>query len=143
MFIRDQLHVNFGFKTDRIVLADDFDFQYGLRKHIEREAIDALIQYHFPGNIRELQNIIESIIVLSPGDSITIKDLPPDVRHGRRWPVLIDDKKTRSLWRLMSEVSTEHIVEAVGKCGSQRKAAKHLGIHQSTISRRLKKRSAN
>ena len=120
-----------------------FGKKYGLRKHIEREAIDALIQYDFPGNIRELQNIIESIIVLSPANSITTKDLPPDVRHGKRWPLLIDDKKTTSLWRLMNEVSTEHIVEAVGKCGSQRKAAKRLGINQSTISRRLKKRIEN
>lgn len=120
-----------------------FGKKYGLRKHIEREAIDALVEYHFPGNIRELQNIIESIIVLSPTDGITTKDLPPGVRHGRKWPLLRDEKRNTSLWKLMTEVSTEHIVEAVGKCGSQRKAAKHLGINQSTVSRRLKKRFAN
>jgi DNA-binding NtrC family response regulator len=50
---------------------------------ISPEAMDLLIEYSWPGNIRELRNLVESMVVLSPGRAIRPEDLPDDVRRGR------------------------------------------------------------
>jgi len=48
--------------------------------HIAPETLDVLARYPFPGNVRELQNIVERAAVLRAGDVITPADLPPDLR---------------------------------------------------------------
>jgi len=50
---------------------------------ISPEAMELLIDYSWPGNIRELRNLVESMVVLSPGRVIGPEDLPEDVRGGR------------------------------------------------------------
>jgi transcriptional regulator with GAF, ATPase, and Fis domain len=56
--------------------------------HIDDEAVEALIAHDWPGNIRELENVIERAVVLSDGPALTLDDLPteirqPDHRRGR------------------------------------------------------------
>ena len=53
-------------------------------KGITPEAMDILIRYDWPGNIRELRNLVESMVVLAPGSVIGPDDIPPDVRQGAR-----------------------------------------------------------
>jgi transcriptional regulator with GAF, ATPase, and Fis domain len=48
--------------------------------HIEDDAVEALIAHDWPGNIRELENVIERSVVLSEGPALTLDDLPMDVR---------------------------------------------------------------
>jgi transcriptional regulator with GAF, ATPase, and Fis domain len=56
-----------------------------LLTHIEPEAVEVLSAYDWPGNIRELENVIERAVILADGPALSIDDLPPDVRHvGRR-----------------------------------------------------------
>jgi transcriptional regulator with GAF, ATPase, and Fis domain len=56
-----------------------------LLTHIEPEAVEVLSGYDWPGNIRELENVIERAVILADGPALSIDDLPPDVRHvGRR-----------------------------------------------------------
>ena len=45
------------------------------KAHLDKSAIDALCQYHFPGNVRELENILERAFALSDGENITAQDL--------------------------------------------------------------------
>ncbi|MFO0889173.1 MAG: sigma 54-interacting transcriptional regulator [Isosphaeraceae bacterium] len=53
--------------------------------HIEPDAVELLISHDWPGNIRELENVIERAVVLADGPALTIDDLPPEVRQpGRR-----------------------------------------------------------
>ena len=53
--------------------------------HIEDEAVEALIAHDWPGNIRELENVIERAVVLSEGAALTLDDLPVEIRQpGRR-----------------------------------------------------------
>jgi len=53
--------------------------------HIDDEAVEALIAHDWPGNIRELENVIERAVVLSEGPALTLADLPSEVREpGRR-----------------------------------------------------------
>jgi DNA-binding NtrC family response regulator len=50
---------------------------------ISPETLDLLRAYSWPGNIRELRNLVESIVVMMPGRTITPADLPPQIRGGR------------------------------------------------------------
>ena len=50
---------------------------------ISREAMELLVEYSWPGNIRELRNLVESMVVLSPGRVIRPEDIPDEVRRGR------------------------------------------------------------
>jgi DNA-binding NtrC family response regulator len=45
-------------------------------------AMDVLVNAHWPGNVRQLRNLIESMVVLAPGREIQASDIPPDVREG-------------------------------------------------------------
>lgn len=116
-----------------------FAEKYDLSKQIDREAIDALVCYHYPGNIRELENIIQSMMVLSSGDVITSKDLPTEVRGLLGEAEALSEGVPTSLKGLIGQASVEHILKALAKHGSQRKAARHLGVNQSTISRTLRR----
>jgi DNA-binding NtrC family response regulator len=56
-----------------------------LLTHIEPEAVEMLMAHDWPGNIRELENVIERAVVLADGPAVTTEDLPPEVRStGRR-----------------------------------------------------------
>ena len=55
--------------------------------HLDPEAVEALAAYDWPGNIRELENVLERAVVLADGPSVTVDDLPPELRKaGRRGP---------------------------------------------------------
>ncbi len=52
--------------------------------HIDPEAVEALAAYDWPGNIRELENVLERAVVLADGPAVTLDDLPAELRQGRR-----------------------------------------------------------
>ena len=52
--------------------------------HLEPEAVEALAAYDWPGNIRELENVLERAVVLADGPAITVEDLPPELRKSSR-----------------------------------------------------------
>lgn len=52
--------------------------------HIEPEAVEALVAHDWPGNIRELENVLERAVVLADGPAVTLDDLPAEVRPGGR-----------------------------------------------------------
>jgi two-component system nitrogen regulation response regulator NtrX len=49
------------------------------KKKVNKKVMRALMQYSWPGNVREMKNVIERMLILSSGDEITVKDLPPTV----------------------------------------------------------------
>ncbi|MCR4431144.1 MAG: sigma 54-interacting transcriptional regulator [Tepidanaerobacteraceae bacterium] len=53
-----------------------FNAKYMMKKRLTTELIDAFLEYHWPGNIRELKNLIEQMVILSSEDEIGIKSLP-------------------------------------------------------------------
>ncbi|MBU1565281.1 MAG: sigma 54-interacting transcriptional regulator, partial [Proteobacteria bacterium] len=105
---------------------------------VGKEAMALLLDHHYPGNIRELENIIEHAFVLCHEGEISVAHLPT---------YLLSQKKEQSLDR--SAISTsiratekEVILGALRQHGYNRlAAAKALGIHKSTLFRKLKKYS--
>ena len=93
-----------------------------------------LLKYHFPGNVRELQNIIERAIVLTRGEFITKDELPVSIA---------DTAKSRLPGRLEEAVSTiekEMILDALNRTkGNQTKAADELGISERVLRYKIKK----
>lgn len=73
-------------KEDIPVLVEHFLSRSGRRKTIDPKALELLIEYDWPGNVRELEAVMERTSILSPGDRITVDDLPLELRGGAAVP---------------------------------------------------------
>ncbi len=114
--------------------------KHHLKKQIDRQVLDTLIHYKFPGNVRELENLVESMMVMSPGETITFKDLPAAIlqEFSPTPPEVIPDREGVFFPEYLKKIETDQIRKLIEKYGSQREAARRLGINQSTISRKLR-----
>ena len=129
---------------------------------IQSEAYDALLRYHWPGNVRQLQNVIERAVVLTQGQMITRRNLPHEVVHSAPYdPTLLANANAAannyanselsdppSGARLMTDSQSLNLAErekaalvaALDQCnGNKKKAAELLGIHRPTLYTKLKK----
>jgi DNA-binding NtrC family response regulator len=104
-------------------------------KDIDYEAMQALLAYDWPGNIRELRNTIERATVLADGEVITIHDLPDKFRT-----LDIEGVSTSSLRQAIDEFEREYIRRSMAECkGNKEAAANKLGVDLATLYRKLKK----
>ncbi|MDR2523687.1 MAG: sigma 54-interacting transcriptional regulator [Synergistaceae bacterium] len=113
---------------------------YNKNKIFDAKTIMRFQEYGWRGNIRELQNIVERLVVLTDGDMITLPDFGfpgglPDGRDGEGVMV----SRIMPLKDAVSAVERQLINMAMEKFGGTTKAAEVLGVNQSTISRKLKK----
>ncbi|MBW1955740.1 MAG: sigma 54-interacting transcriptional regulator [Deltaproteobacteria bacterium] len=116
-----------------------FNEKYGCRKRILPPAVDALCRYLFPGNVRELANLLEQLVVLGPSETICEADLPAQVnRHdeGICPPV---PKNRWDLRAVTASIEKNLIRDALNKTHSLREAAKLLGLHHSTLFRKIQR----
>ena len=98
---------------------------------VEPEVHAAFADYDWPGNIRELQNVIERAVILSSG-RITLSDLPELIRRPVKPPSVTTDGSLQDRER-------EAILEVLAQCdGNRRLAAERLGISKRTLQYRLK-----
>lgn len=118
---------------------EKFNRRYSKNKSILDEALECICQYHFPGNIREMGNLIEQLVVLTKGDSIRLEDLPERIYFADSQMSSIPERSDSNLRKGVERVEKEMIIRALKKCGSQRKAARLLGINQSTLARKSKR----
>jgi two-component system NtrC family response regulator len=97
------------------------------------------MQYRWPGNIRELENVLERIVVLSRGDEITIKDLPDFLTRER--PALDELKMEMPPQGISLEsVERELILRALKKFDwNQTHAARYLDISRKALIYRMEK----
>jgi two-component system response regulator AtoC len=94
---------------------------------ITREALDAVLAYRWPGNVRELRNAVEMAFAIGVGDTITLEDLPPELRGEA--PVS----------RHISSSERQRVFEALRRTnGNKGEAANLLGISRSTLWRKLR-----
>ncbi len=113
--------------------------RYNFNKGFSREAMLALESYHWPGNIRELKNVVERAVVLSDSDLIGCLDLPQNVCGQRYQGVYADNDSIIPLKEAVGNVEKRLIEMAYEEYGNVRDAAKVLGIDPSTFVRKRKK----
>ncbi len=103
---------------------------------IEPDALARLVHYDWPGNIRELRNCIECMVVLAKGRKLSVADIPENIREAR--PV-VPEEKTKELPVGTFEATERELIEkALAECnGNRTAAAKLLGISRRTLHRRL------
>lgn len=126
---------------DIIPLANHFlkllNDKYNMKKVFTSESLKILSNYSYPGNIRELSNIVENAFLISDDSFIGKDDLPEHVRKEEKIDISIDN----DLKKIINEIELRALKSAIEKYGSTRKAAKHLNISQSSLVRKLKKLS--
>lgn len=129
-------------KSDIPLLIDSFLRKFGgNEKQISKEALDILIKYNYPGNVRELENIIQRTCVLSRGELISTNDLPLNVKSLKTennysfFQPRIDDIN------LQVEALEKEIIQMALKetNGNKSKAAKLLNISERNLRYKLEK----
>jgi Nif-specific regulatory protein len=128
-------------RTDIPLLARHFLEVYGDRFGrpgllLSREALALLMTHPFPGNVRELENIVQAAVALAPGEVITEQDLRLEEAGGEPTgsPTLVPlrDIENRHI---------ERVLQAVG--GNRQEAARILGIDRSTLYRKMQRFASN
>lgn len=105
-------------------------------KEVSREAKDLLVKYDYPGNVRELENIVERAVVISRESVVTVDDLP----FGSRAPSQEQDFGQGSLRGAIESLESQMIREAMEQSGfHQTRAAEALGISERMLRYKLKK----
>jgi len=105
---------------------------------ISTPAIEMLTRYHWPGNIRELENCIERAVLLCNDDVIRSEHLPPSLQMIKKDEAVAK----RSLAEIIENKERELIVDALKKFdGQQRKTARELGISERILGYKIKKYS--
>lgn len=125
-------------KEDIPLLIDFFLKKYNLKhkknvRGLTREARDVLVKYDYPGNVRELENILERAIVLTRGEHITSEDLPNLADHGQA-------AADGSIRGTVESLERSMIIEAlVNADWIQTKAALALGLSERMLRYKIKK----
>lgn len=135
-------------KEDIIPLAKYFMHQYNrkLNKHFigfEKSAEEALVNYSYPGNVRELKNIIEKILILEDDKYIKLEHLPEEVRKSdskiEQKIENIENVYELGLENYVKKQEMFFIKEALKRCnGNKSEAAKLLKIDRSTLRYKIK-----
>jgi len=112
------------------------DFSRKINKttpRIDKEVIQMLKNYEFPGNVRELKNLTERAVILAHGASLTCQDFP--VKNKEK-----TSKKIESQQLTLSETELEMIRQSLQSCDyNQSAAAELLGISRDTLIRKMRK----
>jgi len=101
---------------------------------LSREALAALMDHPFPGNVRELENAIQAAVALAPGDTISVDDLRLEIedRHSTTTTpgglVTLEEMERRHIEQVLSSVD-----------GNRQQAARILGIDRTTLYRKMQR----
>jgi NtrC-family two-component system response regulator AlgB len=96
-------------------------------------AMQAMQRYPWPGNLRELRNVIERAVILANGDKIDMNDFPESLRGTQPSGAAIGNRVT------LEELEREHILRIIEIASSMDEAAQILGIDPATLYRKRKR----
>jgi DNA-binding NtrC family response regulator len=142
-------------REDILPLAQHFIRKYNaenlrqVSENLSPEVLSLLENYYYPGNVRELENIIERAVVIAPTDEITIECLRPEVRDpnsaldamqdGEGLTEEIDISRGVNFYDKVRRFETELIRRALDQTGGhQSRAARLLGLNATTLNSKIK-----
>jgi DNA-binding NtrC family response regulator len=126
-------------REDIPLLADHFIHEFNLKlgrqvRGFDRDALRALTAYPWKGNVRELEHVIESAMILSDGEVLTVRDLPRGFLGG-------PTPQSDSLREVSRQSERQHIMAVLAQTQfDKRKAARILGISLASLYRKLGER---
>jgi transcriptional regulator with GAF, ATPase, and Fis domain len=136
-------------RSDIPLLIDHFLPRFNQNKEeqivgIASELVDVLMSYSWPGNIRELENVIERMVILAEGDTLTLDDLPPLIKEVTLQPghthFEIPDEGI-NFNKVVSDFEDRILIQALDKAGwVKNQAAKMLSLNRTTLVEKLKKK---
>ena len=133
-------------KEDIEMLVQRFLYKYNKDYHLDisfGEAVfDALTEYDWPGNIRELEHLVEQLVVTSQNQLIQPEDLPAYLQPQKKEET-VTAQGIIPLKQAVEEVERQILRHALKKYHSSRKIAKALKVNQTTIIRKLKRYNLN
>jgi len=130
-------------REDILQLIEHFISKYSKENNkddieISREAVDLLMKYNYPGNVRELENIIERAVVLCRDNIITLSDIPNSIRGFKQEEIITSSDVT--LADQVEALEKKLIYDALDKSnGNQTLAAKMLGLTERNIRYKIQK----
>jgi|GEM_PF-5936034 len=102
---------------------------------MQDDALDLLMRHDFPGNVRELENMVESAVIFCTGDRIAAGDLP--ARQGAAHTSV--ENVLLSNVRSLEELERMYLRSVLSECDNNKvSASKRLGIHKATLFRKLR-----
>ena len=113
------------------------------KKHVSAQAMNVLMQYSWPGNIRELMNVISHVLTFSDGEVIDLQHLPARVQGQQQeqplpFNELLSFKDAKE--QLLENFEREYIGQVLKRCdGNISRAARESGLHRKSIERLVKK----
>lgn len=130
-------------KEDLPILAEYFrekmNQRYKLEKSFAPEVIKCLLSMEWPGNIRELENFIERLVLFSAADVVEAKDISNIAGETDEIGTAACQTSAAALKEAWHNREKEMLIEGIRTFKTATALAQHLGVHQSTISRKLKK----
>jgi len=132
-------------KNDIPLLIDHFIKKFSQENHkaikgISREALDQLLKYDYPGNVRELENVIERAVVLGRSEFLTVTDLPlhTEIRSEQKYlnPLDFEGGYERKVQTFEREMITSALQQTQGNKSA---AARLLGISERHLRSRLER----
>ncbi|MBJ6760396.1 sigma 54-dependent Fis family transcriptional regulator [Myxococcaceae bacterium JPH2] len=113
------------------------------RKRFSAEALGLLMAYSWPGNIRELTNVLSHVLTFSEGEEVLATHLPPRVRgQAREGPLPFNEHLSfkDAKEHLLENFEREYVTSVLSRCeGNLSRAARESGLHRKSIERLVKK----
>jgi PAS domain S-box-containing protein len=118
------------------LMLDSLKSKYNIGKTCSLDVLDMLEHYYWPGNIRELQNLIERLFIMTSEDVIEVPHLPQNIISQR---INIPTITKGDLKKLIQNFEKKVIEDTIKETKSFRQASKKLGINPSTLTRKCQK----
>lgn len=114
--------------------------RYSLEKELAAEGIELMLNYKWTGNVREMANVIERLVVTAEGKVIKVKEVNDVLYEKEQDPLrMVAVAGVIPLKTAIDEVEHQLVSLAMEMYGTTVKAAEALGVNQSTVVRKLKK----
>jgi transcriptional regulator with PAS, ATPase and Fis domain len=117
---------------------EEINQKYGTNKVLDKELNSFFYKYSFPGNIRELSNVLEQLVLLNSEDTLGLQHLPEEYQNS---DLPQNKKETQSLKNVVESAEKNYLRQAAIKYRTTYELAKALETSQPTIVRKLKKYS--